>query len=333
MRRSVAGVVPSVMGEAYCRGAIHVTAGALRPYDEPVPTLPPDIDARVQQVRTAIAGAIASAVAGPDPEAHRETILNTPGPRWFAQDSPVRTVHSDSAMFIGGLRALLLQTLHPLAMAGVAQHSDYRNDPWGRLQRTADFIAVTTFGPADLAEATVARVRAVHEYVRGVSDEGVPYSATDPHLLRWVHIAEIDSFLTAYRTYGAGKLTPQQADTYVAEMALVARKLGVPAPPLSVRGLRDQIAMYRNETRATPAAHDAVRFLLVQPPVQPAVMVPYALIASAAVATLPVWARNMLRLPWVPLIDDVVTKPVGRAIAGTIRWATGSFTDAPTPAA
>jgi uncharacterized protein (DUF2236 family) len=296
-----------------------------------VAALPLDVDTRVEQVRTAIADALRNAVAGNNADDRRAQIMSAPGERWFADDSPVRTVHSDSSMFIGGLRALLLQTLHPLAMAGVAQHSDYRNDPWGRLQRTADYIAVTTFGPADLAEQTVARVRAVHAHVKGVSSEGVPYSATDPHLLRWVHIAEIDSFLTAYQTYGAGRLTPQQADRYVEEMALVARKIGVPAPPLSVRGLRDQLSMYCHETRATPEAHDAVRFLLVQPPVQTAARVPYALIASAAVATLPVWARGMLRLPWVPLVDGAVTKPIGRAVAGTLRWAAGAFTDAPTP--
>ena len=294
--------------------------------------LPASLQDQVESVRNALAGAVRGAVAGPQADDRRDQIIGTPGPRWFAEDSPVRTVHSDSSMFIGGLRALLLQTLHPLAMAGVAQHSDYRNDPWGRLQRTADYIAVTTFGPAELAEATVARVRAAHTHVHGVSSEGVPYSATDPHLLRWVHVAEIDSFLTAYQTYGAGRLSPQQADAYVRDMAVVARRIGVPAPPLSVRGLRDQIAMYRNETRATPEAHDAVRFLLLQPPVQPAVMVPYSIIASAAVATLPLWARAMLRLPWFPVVDDVLTKPVGRIVAGTLRWAAGSFTDAPTTA-
>ena len=105
-------------------------------------------------------------------------------------------------MFVGGMRALLLQSLHPLAMAGVAEHSDYRHDPWGRLQRTADFLAATTFGPESEAERAVARVRAVHEHVQGVAADGRPYRANDPHLLRWVHLAELESFLVAYRRYG-----------------------------------------------------------------------------------------------------------------------------------
>ncbi|MFM8777067.1 MAG: oxygenase MpaB family protein, partial [Actinomycetota bacterium] len=88
--------------------------------------------------------------------------MDAPGERWFAEDRPIRLVHGDASMFIGGLRALLLQSLHPLAMAGVANYSDYRKDPWGRLQRTADFLAATSFGPADEAQKIVDRVKAVH---------------------------------------------------------------------------------------------------------------------------------------------------------------------------
>src|SRR5256885_2577846 len=100
-------------------------------------------------------------------------------------------------MFIGGIRALLLQSLHPLAMAAVAQHSDYKGDPWGRLQRTSYFLAVTTFGRTEDAMAAIARVRAVHARVTGFAADGRPYAASDPHLLTWVHIAEADSFLRA----------------------------------------------------------------------------------------------------------------------------------------
>ena len=98
-------------------------------------------------------------IAGPDGPAERVRIHDTPGPRWFPEGSPIRRVHADASMFVGGLRALLLQSLHPLAMAGVAQHSNYRGDPWGRLQRTSTFLAVTTFGAADDAQRAVDRVR------------------------------------------------------------------------------------------------------------------------------------------------------------------------------
>ena len=226
-------------------------------------------------------------------------------------------------MFIGGMRALLLQSLHPLAMAGVAQHSDYRNDPWGRLQRTADFLAVTTFGPADLAQLTVDKVRVIHSRVKGVASDGRPYSATDPHLLRWVHVAEVDSFLSTYRTFGATPLTDEQADGYVADMAIIASKLGVPAPPTSVQSLNDQLNMFRHELKSTPESRDVVKYLLLQPPIDLTARVPYSLISAAAVATLPVWARTDLRLPWLPVTEKLVLKPIGSLVTSTIRWATG----------
>lgn len=225
-------------------------------------------------------------------------------------------------MFMGGMRALLLQTLHPLAMAGVAQHSDYRTDPWGRLQRTADFLAATTFGPEDVAQHAVDRVRAVHQRVTGFASDGRAYSAADPHLLRWVHVAEVDSFLTAHRVYGGTRMTEAQYDGYVEDMAVIARKLGIPAPPTSVQGLRDQLHQFRRELHPTPEARDAVRYLLLEPPLNVAGRIPYALIASGAVATLPGWARAMLRLPYVPVVDKLAVQPLGQAITGIIRWAT-----------
>ncbi|MDQ2636278.1 MAG: DUF2236 domain-containing protein, partial [Actinomycetota bacterium] len=100
-------------------------------------------------VRDRMGSALFGMVAGPGGPANRARIHETPGPRWFGEDRPIRRVHGDASMFVGGLRALLLQSLHPLAMAGVAEHSDFRNDPWGRLARTSTFLAVTTFGTAD----------------------------------------------------------------------------------------------------------------------------------------------------------------------------------------
>ena len=136
-------------------------------------------------------------------------------------------------MFVGGLRALLLQSLHPLAMAGVAEHSDYRGDPWGRLQRTSTFLAVTTFGPAADAQRAVDRVRGIHQRVHGIAPDGRPYHASDPHLLEWVHVAEVDSFLLAHQLYGAAPLDQSGRDGYVADTARVAAALGVPDPPLT----------------------------------------------------------------------------------------------------
>ncbi|MCW2686118.1 MAG: hypothetical protein JWR37_1008, partial [Mycobacterium sp.] len=149
-------------------------------------------------VRETLGRSLFGLVAGPEGPTNRARIHEAPGPRWFADDRPIRRVHGDASMFVGGLRALLLQSLHPLAMAGVAGHSDYRGDPWGRLQRTSTFLAVTTYGPAADAQRAVDRVRGIHQQVRGVAPDGRPYHATDPHLLEWVHIAEVDSFLLAH---------------------------------------------------------------------------------------------------------------------------------------
>ena len=283
---------------------------------------PAPLTDRVESVRRAIADALRDRVVGDNAEEKREAIMAATGPRWFSPDRPIHTVHTDASMFIGGMRALLLQSLHPLAMAGVAQHSDYKADPWGRLQRTADFLATTSFGPADIAEQTIARIRKVHSYVHGTASDGRPYSASDPHLLRWVHVAEVDSFIAAHRAYGAEKLSEATYDGYVEDMAVIARKLGVTAPPTSVKGLRDQLFMFRGELKATPESRDVARYLLLTPPLSLATRIPYSLISAAAIAILPAWARADLRLPYLPVTERALLRPIGQAITSTIRWAT-----------
>lgn len=267
------------------------------------------------RVRTGVVGSPEHAAT------RRAELFDAPGARWFPPDAPIHRVHGDSSMFVGGLRALLLQSLHPLAMAGVAEHSDYRNDPWGRLQRTADFLAATTFGPVAEAERAVARVRSVHARVTGVASDGRPYRANDPHLLRWVHVAEVDSFLAAHDRYGAEPLAPDERDEYVRNAAVVARALGVPAPPESTQALRDQLRMFRPELGGTPAARDAARYLLLQPPMPLAARPLYGVIAAAAVALLPRWARRPLLLPYFPVAEAVAVRPAGDALTRTLRWA------------
>ena len=289
-------------------------------------SVPSSLTDRVESVRLAIAGALRDRVIGDNADEKREAIMMAPGPRWFDDSRPIHTIHSDASMFIGGMRAILFQSLHPLAMAGVAQHSDYRNDPWGRLQRTADFMASTSFAPADVAQRSVDMVIAVHKRVHGVASDGRPYSASDPHLLRWVHIAEVDSFIRAHKAYGSQPLDAAGYDGYVEDMAFVARKLGVPAPPTSVQGVRDQISQFRSELHGTKESRDAARYLLIEPPLDLAARIPYSLIAASAVAILPAWARADLRLPYLPITERVVVKPIGQLISSTIRWATaGDF--------
>jgi uncharacterized protein (DUF2236 family) len=290
--------------------------GACWPYLESMTVLP---DLGI--VREHLGRSLFGMVAGPEGPANRARIHDAPGLRWFGEDRPIRRVHGDASMFVGGLRALLLQSLHPLAMAGVAEHSDYRGDPWGRLQRTSTFLAVTTFGPAADAQRAVDKVRGIHQRVRGVAPDGRQYHAADPHLLEWVHIAEVDSFLLAHRLYGASPLDQNGRDGYVADTARVATALGVPDPPRTERELAERIEGFRPELSGTPAAREAARFLLLTPPLPIAARAPYGLLAATSVAMLPAWARMPLLLPYFPPVEATVIRMTGRALVGGIRWA------------
>ena len=277
--------------------------------------------------RRQLAAALRSRVAGTDAQVKADRIWGAQGPRWFTPDDPIWRVHADAAMFPGGIRALLLQSLHPLAMAGVAGHSGYKGDPWGRLQRTSEFLATTTFGTIDHAEEQIARVRSIHERVRGKTADGRPYSASDPHLLAWVHAAEADSFLTAYQRYAVSPLTDAEADRYVEQGGIVARALGVVDPPTTVAELRATIEGYRPELESTEAAREAARFLLVHPPLPLAAKPGYAALAAGAVAMLPRWARRPLRLPWLPVTERLVGRPLGGVATSTVRWAMADAND------
>jgi uncharacterized protein (DUF2236 family) len=274
-------------------------------------------------VRGRIGAAIFERVAGPQgPE--RRSLIAEPGERMFAADRPIRRVHGDSAMFVGGLRALLLQSLHPLAMAAVAGHSGYRGDPWGRLQRTSYFLAVTTFGRVSDAEQAIARVRSIHERVTGTAPDGRPYAASDPHLLTWVHITEADSFLAAYSRFGENPLDQPERDAYVADMARIGAALGVPEPPRTEAELAARIEEYRPETAATTQARDAARFLLLNPPLPLIARPAYGVLAASAVSLLPGWARRHLWLPRLPVTEAAVVRPAGHALVHGIRWATSA---------
>ncbi|HEX2895801.1 MAG TPA: oxygenase MpaB family protein [Marmoricola sp.] len=274
-------------------------------------------------LRRQLAQVLRSRVAGDDAPARAREIWGTPGPRWFGPDDPIWRVHADASMFVGGLRALLLQSLHPLAMAGVAGHSGYRSDPWGRLQRTSHFLATTTFGTVEHAERAIGHVRDIHLRVRGKAEDGRPYAASDPHLLDWVHLAEVDSFLRAHQLFGPEPLSAAEADTYVAQTGEVAARLGATAPPQSVAELDARLEAFRPELHATPACRDAARFLLLDPPLPIAARPGYGLLAAGAVASLPGWARRELRLPPPFIAWDWPSLRLGAVGAGVVRWAMG----------
>jgi uncharacterized protein (DUF2236 family) len=275
----------------------------------------------VIDLRSRLGDALFERVAGPDGTEQRDRIHGRPGPRLFEPGSPITRVHGDASMFVGGIRALLLQTLHPAAMRGVAEHSGYRGDMWGRLHRTSTFLATTTFGHVEDAERAVDIVRAIHRRVTGTMPDGSPYAASDPHLLRWVHVAEVDSFLRAHTVYGAAPLHGDDRDTYVAQAGEVARRLGATDVPATEAELRDALASYRPELRSTPEAREAVRYLLVRPPLPLPARPAYGVLVAAAVGLMPAWTRLPLRLPWLPVSERTVVRALGTAATGTIRWA------------
>jgi uncharacterized protein (DUF2236 family) len=272
-------------------------------------------------LRRQLAHTLRSKVAGDDAAVKAARIWGADGDRWFTAEDPIWRVHADAAMFVGGVRALLLQSLHPLAMAGVAGHSGYRSDPWGRLERTSAFLATTTFGTIEHAEEVIAQVRAIHERVRGRAPDGRAYAASDPHLLEWVHVAEVDSFLTTYQRCGPTPLTDNEADTYVRQTGLVASKLGVDAPPRSVAELRERLRSFRPELVGTPQSRDVARFLLLDPPLPLPARPGYGMLVAGAVASLPGWARRELRLPPRFAAWDWPAEHLGAFGAGVVRWA------------
>jgi len=239
---------------------------------------------------------------------------------WFGPDSVVWLVQADWSLLIGGVESLLVQTLHPPTMAGVANHSDYEADPFGRLHRTAMFVGTTTFGSSADAQRAVDRVRAIHERVEGTTPDGAPYRANDPHNLLWVHATEVDGFLRAFRRYGSVDISDSEADQYVAEMAIVGEALGVEQAPRSVAELDTVLRSYIPELRYGRQARKAVRFLLF-PPHSWAARGPYAIVLSAATALLPGWARRKLWLPpAIRPIDDLLVAPAAHSLLKALNW-------------
>jgi uncharacterized protein (DUF2236 family) len=273
------------------------------------------------RLRSRLGAAIFHRVAGEEGPRRRDRIHGLPGPRWFPAGSPIQQVHGDASMFVGGMRALMLQSLHPAAMTAVSEHSGYRGDMWGRLARTSTFLATTTFGAASDAEAAVEAVRRIHDRITGTMPDGTTYLASDPHLLKWVHVAEIDSFLRAHQTYGESPLDQAGRDEYVAQTAVVAERLGVLHAPRTEAELHSTLDAYRPELRGTDHAREAISFLIWHPEL-PAVARPaYLLLASAAIAQMPQWTRRELGLPSLPLAERTVVRGVGELATRTIRWA------------
>lgn len=225
-------------------------------------------------------------------------------PGLFGPDSVTWRVHGDPIMWIAGLRALLLQAVHPAAMAGVLRHSDFRADPWGRLLRTADYVGVVSFGSTAEVDAIGRRVRSIHRTVRGVDAEtGIAYRADDPELLLWVHCCEVESFLSTHQRAG-GNLTPGEVDAYYAEQARAAAVVGLdPADvPTDATAMSTYFARMRPVLAVDPRTRRLAGYVLVPPmPRRVQLLTPARPVwtgaAGLAGALLPGWARRLYGLP------------------------------------
>jgi uncharacterized protein (DUF2236 family) len=234
----------------------------------------------------------------------------TADPGIFGPESVTWRVHAEPLLWLGGIRALLLQSTHPLALAGVMGHSDFRADPWGRLFRTAQYVGTVTFGSTAEAQRAAAKVRGIHRTVSGIDPASHrPYRASDPELLTWVHVTEVDSFLSTARRGGLA-LSAQEADQYVAEQARAGALLGVPDDrvPHTVSEIDEYYRSIRSELTVGAPAREAARFILHPPmprkvelltPARPA----WYSMGGLAFALLPRWTRRLYGLPGLPTTD------------------------------
>ncbi|MDQ6743453.1 MAG: DUF2236 domain-containing protein, partial [Candidatus Dormibacteraeota bacterium] len=212
----------------------------------------------------------------------------------FGPGSTAWRMHREPAMLVGGLRALIVQALHPLAIAAVADHSDYRSDVWGRYARTSNYVVTTIFGSTRQARALGTRVRAIHRPIHGLDRvTGQPYAADDPVLLLWIHATLVESFLAAYRRF-VGPLEVGEADRYVAEMISQAELVGLGAGevPSTEAGNQAFIESCRPLMIATRHSLEALDTVL-HPPLPPWRRPVWWVAGQAAISVLPDYAVEL----------------------------------------
>jgi uncharacterized protein (DUF2236 family) len=227
----------------------------------------------------------------------------------FGPDSVSWRVHAEPILWVAGLRALFLQALHPRAIAGVVQNSDYRDDSWGRLMRTAEYVGTVVYGTTEDARRAGARVRGIHARLRARDPvTGEEFRVDEPDLLRWVHVTEVDSFVTTVQRAGL-PLTTGDVDRYLTEQVRAAELVGL--DPATIPSSAAEVAAYYEQMQPdlslTPAATDVARFLVAPPlpyrlgwtPVRPA----WVAVAAAGFGLLPKWARRLYRMPGLPTTD------------------------------
>ena len=265
--------------------------------------------------RRVVSSATAPFRHAPYPLAHSLEHRGDPG--LFGPESVSWRVIGDAASFVGGIRALLIQAAHPEVVAGVGDHSRYREDPLGRLSRTSAYVTATTYGAMPEVEQAVAQVRRIHRVVSGTSSRDIAYDADDPGFSAWVHNALTDSFLVANQTFGTDQLSTEESDRFVLEQTRVGALLGADPMPTTAAALSRWIEGHPG-LGPSPEMSDAVDFL-TDPPLEPGLKIGYKLLMEAAVATLPGRLRDILGVTKAP-----GAVKVGKGVVAGLRWALGA---------
>jgi uncharacterized protein (DUF2236 family) len=274
----------------------------------------------VSRVRTRLANGVTHLTSGGGPSLDYSTPPGDPG--LFGPDAVCWKVHADfTSMMAGGVSALLLQSLHPLALAGVWDHSSFRTDIFGRLRRTATFIAGTTYGNRHDALALIERVRQIHLGVTGTLPDGRAYRASDPALLTWVHVAEVSSFLNAHLRYVNHALPVAEQDRYFAETARIAEMLGAVDIPRSRAEIDAYLLNMRPELESSDRTREIVRILMNARPPNLSMRPAGVLMLNAGVDLLPPWAQRMLGFDTFAGVRRAFVRPGVRLVAPLIRWA------------
>ncbi|MFP3565687.1 oxygenase MpaB family protein [Paraburkholderia sp. SIMBA_030] len=272
------------------------------------------------RIRSKLAAGVTHLTSGSGPMLDYSSPPGDPG--LFGPDSVCWKVHADfTSMMTGGISALLLQALHPLALAGVWDHSSFRTDIPGRLRRTATFIAGTTYGNRHDALALIERVKRIHLGVTGIAPDGRPYRASDPALLTWVHVAEVSSFMTAHLRYVNPSLPVAVQDRYFAETARIAEMLGASHIPRSRAGIDAYLLAMQPELVASERTREVVKVLINAPAPSVAMRPAGTLMFNAGVDLLPDWAQAMLGFERFAGVRRAFARPGVRLAAPVIRWA------------
>jgi uncharacterized protein (DUF2236 family) len=271
----------------------------------------------VRKSRNTVTTGLRNLLTDPAYAVNRDASSGDPG--LCGPDSASWVVLSDPAALFAGVRSLLLQACHPSAIAGVEDHSDYQSDVLGRLKRTVAYVTLSVFGSSDEAETMAAKVKMAHSFVKGVRPDGVPYDASDPRLLTWVHVALVDSLLVSHQTFGRERLSDTDCDRFISEQADILALLGVLDGPRDRAALSEVIESFKPELSKTDGSIRASSFLK-NPPLPLSYKLVYPVIFNASAETLPEFSKPMLGLGTSHAAVSTAKRVSGGLLSGLLDW-------------